>query len=394
MRQRDANLGDAVILDSVALISVLIWLYVAGGRGSFWRVEMWLARERTSAAHKRVVAVIPARNEADVIAQSLTSLAQQELQIPLEIVLVDDNSIDGTVAVASAAARSGGWNDRLTILTAPELQPGWTGKLWALSHGIAQAETRAPDYILLTDADIRHHPTSVATLLEIAEMERCDLVSFMARLACTSLAERLLIPAFVFFFFMLYPPQWIRSKNHGTAGAAGGCILIRPETLIAIGGVASIRGEIIDDCALAFAVKRSGGRIWLGLTNAVESIRPYGSFREIARTISRSAFSQLRHSYVLLGATIGGLFLTYVLPPVLLLSGSPFAIVCGTVACLLMTACYAPMVRFYGGAQGWALTLPFAAVFYAGATIDSALRYARGRGGQWKGRIQDAPFNV
>jgi len=245
------------------------------------------------------------------------------------------------------------------------------------------------DYLLFTDADIHHRPLAVAALVAKAEQSQVDLTSCMVELRTTSFAERALIPAFVFFFFMLYPPAWIARSDRRTAGAAGGCMLMRPRALEALGGLASIRSELIDDCALARAVKSTGGRVWLGLTRQSFSTRPYGSFGAVGRMISRTAFNQLRHSYLLLAGTVLGLCLTYVLPPALLLSGQAWPSVLGAGAWMLMSIAYAPIVRFYRLSPFWSLALPPVAVFYAGATLHSALQYVLRRGGSWKGRAQD-----
>ncbi|HET6933341.1 MAG TPA: glycosyltransferase, partial [Candidatus Angelobacter sp.] len=237
---------------------------------------------------------------------------------------------------------------------------------------------------------IVHGAESVAALVSIAETGGYDLVSFMAKLFCRSFAERMLIPAFVYFFFQLYPPAWIRDRRKATAGAAGGCILIRPEALVRAGGIVAIRAEIIDDCALARRVKRSGGRVWLGTTAATQSIRPYRSFAEIGRMISRSAFNQLRHSTLLLLLAIVGMAVTYVLPPALAIFSVhwiPGAL--GGAACVLMAASFIPVLRFYGLNPLWSVALPSIALFYMGATLHSALKFWLGEGGEWKGRVQD-----
>ncbi len=258
-----------------------------------------------------------------------------------------------------------------------------------MQQGIEQALLLQPEFLLLADADIQHSPQNVATLVTVAERGGYDLASFMVKLHCRSVAEKLLIPAFVFFFFMLYPPDWIRDPRRKTAGAAGGCMLIRPAALARAGGIAAIRNEIIDDCALATAVKRSGGRVWLGLTPDTRSLRAYGSFAAIERMIARAAFNQLRHSAWLLTAAIAGLIATYLLPLLLLVSGSRAIVTLGAAACLVMFVAYLPMVRFYGLNGLWALTLPISAAFYLWATLHSALKYWSGRGGEWKGRAQD-----
>jgi hopene-associated glycosyltransferase HpnB len=248
--------------------------------------------------------------------------------------------------------------------------------------------------LLLTDADVVHGPETVTTLTALADSGGYDLVSFMVKLHCRSFAEKLLIPAFVFFFFLLYPPAWIRNSPRSSAGAAGGCMLIRPRALERAGGLEAIRAEIIDDCALARSVKRSGGRVSLWLTDGSASVRPYRSWSGIGQMISRTAFNQLRHSAWMLAVTLVGLFIVYLVPVLLLLARSTAPLVLGALACGLMALAYFPMVRFYGLHPGWALTLPFAAVFYAGATVHSAVRYWRGRGGEWKGRVQDTPAAI
>jgi hopene-associated glycosyltransferase HpnB len=378
-------------IDSLAFLPLLIWAYILLGRGKFWNIKPTV---RSGALlpieKKRVVAVVPARNEAGVIGDSIESLLNQDFEPKPEVIVVNDDSTDETVALARDAGERSGQSQRLTILHGKTLAPGWTGKLWALSQGVEHALTLNPDYILLTDADIRHGRNSLRRLVEIAESEHCDLASFMVRLACKSLAEKALIPAFVFFFLQLYPPAWIASSKRRTAGAAGGCVLIRPEALAGIGGLQAIRGAVIDDCSLARAVKRNGGRLWMGLTEDTYSIRSYHSFGEIGRMVSRTAFSQLHHSNLLLVATLAGLLVTYLAPPLLLLVGRPVPVALGLTSWLLMAFCYRPMVRFYGLPGLWATTLPAVALFYAGATVRSAVLYWMGKGGEWKNRAQDA----
>jgi hopene-associated glycosyltransferase HpnB len=379
-----------VLVTVLAVIPLLIWIYLLSFRGGFWRISRHLAPvEPRQVSGGRVAVVIPARNEADVIGPALTSLLEQDFPTPLHIFLVDDASTDRTAEVAKLAAGRAGRNC-LTIITGQPPIAGWTGKLWALSQGIAQAQTLAPDYLLLTDADIVHGRDSVARLVAMAKANGYDLSSSMVKLACETFAEKALIPAFVFFFLKLYPPTWVASQSFRTAGAAGGCILIRSETLHKIGGLAAIRSEIIDDCALAREVKRSGGRIWMGLTATTHSIRSYGTFREIGRMISRTAFNQLRHSFLLLIGTVVGLAFAYLLPPLLLVTAKLPAMTLGVFAWLLMSVAYLPTVRFYKLCPAWSFTLPIVACFYMSATIHSALQYWRGVGGVWKGRIQDA----
>lgn len=374
----------------LAAIPVLIWIYLLFGRGGFWRVSKLLRPYGLPRAPgKRVVAVVPARNEAETIGRAITSLLGQEIEPALRVVLVDDASSDETAGVARAAAERLNAQERLIVLSGQPLEPGWTGKLWALAQGIDSAETFAPDYLLFTDADIVHAKAGVAGLVAVAESYHCELASYMVRLATETFAENALIPAFVFFFLTLYPPAWIANPKAITAGAAGGCILIRPEALKRIGGIQAISGEVIDDCALARAIKRNGARIWMGLTDEASSIRSYGTFGEIGHMISRTAFNQLRHSAALLVATVLGLLITYVLPIALLFSGRRTPTLLGLAAWLLMSVAYAPMVSFYGRSLLWSFALPVIAVFYISATIHSAVNYWRGKGGEWKGRAQD-----
>ncbi len=308
----------------------------------------------------------------------------------MHIFVVDDNSTDRTAEEARRASERIGRPEMLTVIPGLPLEHGWSGKLWALSQGVTFAAQWNPDYLLFTDADIVHSKDSVAQLVSIAEALNCDLTSVMVKLTCETAAEKALIPAFVFFFFMLYPPAFIKSARSRTAGAAGGCILMRPRALNEIGGLKTIRGAVIDDCALARAVKASGGRIWLGLAAETVSTRSYEAFSEVGSMISRTAFSQLNHSTLILLATAIGLSITYLLPLAVLFTGSRPAIIIGISTLLLMTLAYWPMVRFYRVSFLWAFALPLIAAFYMGATIHSAVQFWRGRGGQWKGRVQDA----
>jgi hopene-associated glycosyltransferase HpnB len=274
----------------------------------------------------------------------------------------------------------------LTVLRGAPLPAGWTGKLWAVSQGITGAGRFSPDYLLLTDADIVHSPGALEKLVAQAEQGGYDVVSWMVALHCESPAERALIPAFVFFFLLLYPPAWIRNPLLRTAGAAGGCLLIRWRTLERIGGIARIRGELIDDCALARAVKNAGGRVWLEVSIESSSVREYRNFQEIGAMISRTAFTQLRYSPLLLLATLAGLALTFFAPPVAAIYGNG----AGLAAWALMAVMYAPALRLYQRSLLWAPLLPLVAAFYAAATIHSAWAWARGAGGMWKGRAQAA----
>ena len=364
-----------MILQLTAVASLGAWVYLFTSRGSFWQIQAPKKVVRSGAA-KSVLVIIPARNEESGIAEAVTSLR------PFHVIVVDDHSSDRTAAVAAEAGAD--------VIQAGPLPPGWSGKLWAISEGLKHSRALAPDYFLFTDADIVHAPDNIAQLVNRAETGGLDLVSSMVKLPCRSFAETLLIPAFVFFFFMLYPPQWIARRDRKTAAAAGGCILIRPSALDRIGGIESIRGEIIDDCALARAVKRTGGAIWLGVTQETQSIRGYATFAEIRVMISRTAFAQLRHSALLLVLTIVGMAIIYLAPPLLLFTGKLLMVYMGFAAWSLMTVSYASALRFYGRSVAWAPLLPLIALFYMSATIDSAIAYWTGRGGMWKDRVQDA----
>ena len=384
-------------MPSVALIlagiTLLIWIVLTFFRGTFWQLRAFdddIAGHQSPAAWPRVVCVMPARNESETIARAVASLAKQEYPGELRIVIVDDHSEDATTDLARTAAQQAGATERVRILRAKTLQSGWTGKLWALQQGIASCEGDAPEFFWFTDADIAHVPDTLARLVSRAERQRLDLVSLMVLLQAKSFAERLLIPPFLYFFLKLYPPRWIADTKARMAGAAGGCVLLRRTALERIGGFAAIHGEVIDDCALARAVKRSGGTIWMGLTRKSVSLRAYQTFGEIRDLITRTAFTQLKYSSLLLLGTLAGMLLTYVAPVALAFHPQPVVWRLGLAAWLLMAVTYLPTVRFYGLSPLWAPFLPAAAAFYSYATWLSAVRYWLGRGGQWKGRAQAA----
>ncbi|MGZ4855644.1 MAG: glycosyltransferase [Candidatus Angelobacter sp.] len=378
------------MLIAAGVVSLLIWAYLVLARGGFWRIYPAAPTLSSQANPVRIAVIIPARDEADVVGQAIRSLLQQTGHNTIHIFLVDDASTDGTAQAARTSAIAEGQAQNLTVVPGSPLPAGWSGKLWAMQQGVERANDTAPDFFLFTDADIEHAPDSVSALVSIAQAGPYDLASFMVKLHCESVTEKLLIPAFVYFFFKLYPPGWIANPLRPEAGAAGGCILIRPASLAKAGGIAAIRQEVIDDCSLAARVKRNGGRLWLGASAATRSIRPYGGFSGIGRMISRSAFNQLRHSNLLLLLSMVGMAVTYLLPPALVFAGNhivPAAL--GGMAWLLMVLSYLPVLRLYRLSPLWALALPVAAVFYVAATFHSAWKYWTGRGGEWKGRIQD-----
>jgi hopene-associated glycosyltransferase HpnB len=366
-----------------------IWLYLLLGRGMFW-----LGRERDEAIGGQgpgpaITAVIPARDEAECVGETVASLLRQDYAGEFHVVLVDDQSRDRTAEVARAAAAALGAIDRLTVLSGRSLPAGWTGKLWAQSQGVeaAEAGTHPPELILLTDADIVYAPGELAKLAARAQAGGYVLTSLMAKLRCESFAERMFVPAFIFFFQMLYPFAWANDPRRSTAAAAGGCMLVRREKLRAAGGMASIRSALIDDCALAKELKAQGP-IWIGLTDGVRSVRAYPEVEDIRRMVSRTAYAQLRYSPLLLAGTILGLAITYLAPVLLTVFATGLAKILGIAAWLLMTLAFQPILRFYRASPLWGLALPAIAAAYMAFTLDSAYQHARGRGGMWKGRAQ------
>jgi len=376
-------------LTVTGIICLAAWLWLTLGQGLFWRVRgKPPARSRSNSVPK-IAAVIPARNEADVIASVLRSLCAQK-NIEMQIYVVNDASTDGTAEVVRKSAARGESEVAITLIEGKALVPGWTGKLWAMEQGIQRAKEGQHEWLLLADADVEQGPDSIATLAAIAEAGHYDLASYMVRLHCESPAEKMLIPAFVYFFFKLYPPAWVRNPLAVTAGAAGGCILVRTSALERAGGISTIRGALIDDCSLAALVKKSGGRIWLGLGDESYSLRRYPQFADIEQMVARTAFYQLHHSFWLLLGTILGMTLLYLAPPMLVASGRFVPMMLGGVAWALMSFTYCDLVGYYKLPSWRALTLPAAALFYLGATVHSAIKYWSGTGGEWKGRSQDA----
>ena len=369
-------------------LALAIWVYLLAFRGGFWR-----ARERDDrdeapdpATWPSVTAVVPARDEADVIARSIGSLLAQDYPGAFRVILVDDNSTDGT----GAAARALPGADRLEVLFGAPLPAGWTGKLWAQSQGVARAGAAAdgpPDYLYLTDADIAHAPDTLRRLVARAEADGLVLTSLMAKLTVETWPERMLIPAFIFFFDMLYPFGWVNDPQRSTAAAAGGVMLARREALVAAGGLEAIRGRIIDDCSLGALMKRQGP-IWLGLTDRAVSLRPYQSLGEIGRMVSRSAYAQLNFSPLLLAGTVAGMAIVYLAAPVLSLAANGPGRWMGVAAWSAMAIAFQPMLRLYRRNPLWGLALPAIGALYTLFTLQSAIETWRGKGGMWKGRAQ------
>ncbi len=367
-------------------LPLVIWLYLLLFRGLFWQAQERDDRHVPNAeptSWPSVTAIVPARNEADVIATTLSSLLAQTYAGRFRILLVDDESSDGTRAQAGALGNEA----RLRVLAGNPRPSGWTGKLWAVHQGVLEAAKEPSDYLWLTDADIRHTPDNLAELVRRAEADGLVLTSLMAKLHCTTWPERFFIPAFVYFFAMLYPFSWVNSVRKKMAAAAGGCMLVRRSALEAAGGIEAIRGEIIDDCAMGRLMKPHGP-IWLGLTERAKSIRPYRHMGEIRRMVARSAYAQLRFNPLLLLGTFLGLCLMFLSPPVYMLLAPDGSWLAAAAAYGLMTASFRPMLRFYGRTPLWGLALPAIGLLYALFTLDSALQHWRGRGGMWKGRPQ------
>lgn len=374
----------------VAITCVAIWAYLLCARGMYWRAGVHDATRIAGVpgVWPTVAVVIPARNESECIALSVQSLLRQDYRGPFTVVVVDDDSDDSTGAVATVAAAG---DRRLSVIRTTGPAAGWTGKLWAVSQGIAAAEASHPEYLLLTDADIEHAPDTLSWLVSQSMAGRFVLTSLMAKLRCVNLAEKIHVPAFIYFFQMLYPFAWVARTDSSTAAAAGGCMLVRADALASVGGIASIRGALIDDCSLGAKLK-TVGPIWLGLTNRVQSIRPYPTFADVARMVTRSAYSQLRYSLLALTATTLGMAITFVAPLMLALFASGLPRYLGLLAWAAMSLSFVPTLLYYRLSPIWSAALPGIALLYMSYTLQSAYQHFRRRGGQWKGRVHaDAP---
>ncbi|MGH3830152.1 MAG: glycosyltransferase [Pseudonocardiaceae bacterium] len=389
MRARTSTLGR------LATASAAVWAYLLLGHGGFWLTSTRLQVDPPEpGCWPSVGAVVPARDEAVVLGQTLPTLLTQDYPGELTVWLVDDGSGDGTGKLAHALADRPDAAAPLTVLVAAPPPPGWTGKLNALQHGVAAASAAGVDLLLFTDADIAHHPSSVRRLVAATLAEDRDLVSLMALLSVRTRWERALVPAFVYFFAQLYPFSRVAAPNARTAAAAGGCVLLRRSALERAGGLTRIRGSLIDDVALGRLLKRSGARTWLGFTGdppEVRSVRPYPHLTDLWAMVTRSAYTQLRRSPALLAGTLAGLSVLYVVPPVAGLIGlarrSPVLTAAGLGAWAAMALTQAPVLRLYGLCPLRGLALPAVAALYAAMTVDSARRHATGRGGAWKGRL-------
>ena len=376
----------------IASIALLAWLYLLMFNKGFWRLTEHDSRFVPPGAAvpqgTRVIAVVPARDEAEVIRASVSSLLQQDFPGRLEIVLVDDESTDGTGDIARARAAELGAAERLTVLRSDGPADGWTGKIAAMHRGFTYVRSlpEQPDFVLFCDADIAFEPHVLARLVAGAAARGSVLSSLMVKLRCESPAERWFIPAFVFFFQKLYPFRAVNDPRSRIAGAAGGVMLVRPESLAAAGGLPAIRDSLIDDCALGALMKKQGP-IWLGLTDDVYSLRPYPRLRDIERMVTRSAYAQLHYSPGKLAGAVAGMCLVYLAPPALVFAEAPARDI-ALVTWLIMAQAYMPSLRFYGLSRAGAFALPLIAACYTWFTAVSAWRHMRGRGGEWKGRYQ------
>jgi hopene-associated glycosyltransferase HpnB len=370
-----------------------IWAYLVLLHGRYWRERPRKAQIGKGAEGPKhwpeVAAIVPARDEAPVVGEAVRSLIQQDYPGKLRIILVDDQSSDGTAEIVHAAAAQLGATERVRVISGKALPEGWTGKMWAVHQGSAELEdiSAGAKYVWLTDADIAHEADSLRGLVARAEAGNLVLTSLMARLKTDTFAERALIPAYVYFFQMLYPFAWINEPKRKMAGAAGGCMLVQRKALKTAGGIAAIKGALIDDCALGKMLKKQGP-IWLGLGDGVRSLRGYPTWGDIWRLIARSAFTQLQHSFLLLAICVVGMALTFLAPPVLSIQPDIGVRVFGLAAWALMALTYLPTLVYYRQPVWWAPLLPLTALFYLAATLDSARRHLMGRGGEWKGRLQ------
>ena len=365
-------------------LPLAIWLYLLLGRNRFWQLNERDTRDQPArpARWPAVVAVLPARNEADVIQHSIASILAQDYAGELRVVLVDDQSDDGTGDLARALN-----SKRLTVISGAPRPPGWTGKLWAMKQGGDQAAAYSPEFLWFTDADIAHSPDNLSNLVARAQGGGKVLVSLMARLSCRTAAEHFLIPAFVFFFDMLFPFGAVNDPARSVAAAAGGCMLARKSAFDAAGGIEAIRHNIIDDCALA-RVMKAQGPIWLGLTDRAVSLRPYERLSEIRHMVSRSAYAQLDYSPLLLAGTLLGLVIVYIAPVMAALFAWGIPQLAGWMSWIIMALMFQPILRFYRLSPLRGIALPLIGLFYAGFTLDSALQHWSGKGGMWKGRAQ------
>jgi hopene-associated glycosyltransferase HpnB len=395
-----------MVLDALAAVALLVWVWLTLFRGWFWRTDQRLPAGAGADRWPSVAVVVPARDEREMLRSTLPALLRQDYPGAARVIVVDDESTDGTAVAAEEAAEklaealpaepTGSAPLPLTVVPAGPRPPGWAGKVWALHAGTAEAGE--VDFVLFTDADIAHRPDSLARLVAAALAHRLDLVSLLARLRVQTAWERLVVPAFAYFFALLYPFRWVNRPGARTAAAAGGCVLVRRPALERAGGVAAIRGAVIDDVALARAVKRSGGRVYLGLAgDGPDSLRPYPTLASLWAMIGRSAYAQLRYSPLVLAGTVAGLALVFAVPLAATIAGAATgngaASATGAAAWLLMAGTYLPTIAYYRQPWPAALLLPATAALYLAMTVDSAIGHYRHGGPTWKGRTYRAPVS-
>ena len=369
----------------LAGLSLIIWLLLKFFRGGFWRADQFLSQSGSLRKWPAVVVIIPARNEEQTISDAVTSLAEQDYPGSIHIVVVDDESSDATQSLV------GNWPN-LHVIQGVALPKGWTGKLWAVQQGLNYVKAHLPSatFILMTDADIKHGRKNIRELVFKAESESLHLVSLMVMLRTKSFWEKLLIPAFVFFFQKLYPFSWVNDPKKKTAAAAGGCILIRRQTLVPADSLKTVRDHLIDDCAIGKEIK-ARGPIWLGITKETHSLRAYQSLQDLWNMVTRNAFRQLGYSSIALIVTVVGMVLTYLVPPITLFYGfisNHYTVAfIGGLAWIIMSLAYMPTLRYYGEKSWWVFWLPVTATLYTLMTFSSALRHWQGHGSVWKGRV-------
>ena len=404
----DIFLSTALVVTAVSLLG---WLWLILGRGFFWRMdqrlELQASSEDESIKWPRVRVIVPARNEADMLPQTLPGLLAQDYPGPFEIYLVDDQSDDGTAEVARHLALCTGSGDRLTVVEGQGVPSGWTGKVWAMQQGYRAGPECTAEFLLMTDADVAHPPGSLRALVLKAFRQQLDLVSLMVQLPVSNAWGRLLVPAFVFFFAKLYPISWSNDPDKATAAAAGGCLLLRCDALNRAGGFKMVADQLIDDCELARLIKGKQspghGRIWLGLSRDVRSLRSYGELGEFWGVVARTAFTQLRYSIMLLLGTVLGMTVLYAVPVLSSVGGlvaggfepeselAPWLVGGGLLTWVLMAGSYLPILKWYRTSPLFGLLIPLTAMLYTLMTIDSARRFWTGGGGAWKGRTYGRP---
>lgn len=375
-----------MLLGVLAAFALAAWLWVLLSPAGAWRTPERLIVRSDAAAGAgdlgTITILIPARNESDAIGRVLAALARQGRGV--RVILIDDQSTDGTGEAARAQNALLSAPLDLRVVDGRDLPAGWGGKLWALEQGFEQVDT---PYCLLLDAEIELAPGTLSALLQKMSREDLGMASVMAKLRCSSFWERLLVPPFIYFFKLIYPFARVNDRGSRIAAAAGGCILIRSDALREVGGFRAFSDALIDDCTLAARVKEAGFGIWLGLSDAVSSLRAYESFSDFRRMVTRTAFTQLRYSILWLVLVVVSMVCVFIVPVYALLAApGPVTRWIAFVALIAMASTYLPTVKFYRLSTIWTLTLPVAATLFLAMTVESAIKYWRGIKAEWKGR--------